>query len=134
MTARGGEKLRPRCRDGAQCCAMIDPGHGQRRAEEALKLQHPGSALRRKQRGMDVAQPIEMKSHVLRLIGQDAGADLVENGIARSPQQHFVISRPDQLGDEQHLDLEVQSEPAACRAEEEVSPVALDQAPAETGD
>ena len=134
LGACGGEKFEATSPNRAQCAAMIEPGSTQCGGEEELKLQRPGGALGGQEPAMEVAQAVEMKGNVLRLIGQDARADLIENRIARAAREHAVIGRPNQFRDQQHLDLKVQSKCAARRAEKQVRPVPFDQSPSKAPD
>lgn len=100
----------------AERVAVVDPGDEKRGGEKELELERPRAPFRRQERGVDFAQPIEVKGDVPRFVSQDAGADLVEDWITRAPRQGAVVGRPDQFGDEQHLNFEIQSERAARSA------------------
>ena len=130
--ARFMKELQSRCADRAKRVAVISPGDEEGAAEENLKLQTPSCALNRQECGVNVAQPFEMKCDVLRFVGQDARANLVENWIARPALQHPVVSRPDQLGDEQDLDLKIQAQRSSERTKEQMRPMTANHFPAKT--
>ncbi len=113
---------------------MIEPGDSERSAEENLKPQRPGRPFRGQKPGVDVAQMIEVKGNMLRFVGEDARTDLVQNRIARSAFQQPIVSRSDQLRDEEHLDFKIEPESAPGETEKLMRPVARDEVAAEPRD
>ena len=94
-----GKKLIPARTDGRQRRAMVDPYYQEGRAEEKLELQAPRGPLRRQQKGVKIAQMLEMKCDVLHFVRQNPQANLIQNRVARPPCQHPVVSGSDQFRD-----------------------------------
>ena len=101
------EKFAPLCPNRAETGAMIHPGHLRRHAKQNLKLRAPGCALEREQPPLEIAQPLSVEIDVPDSVSQNPIASLFEHGIARPPVQQTIVGCPNQLGDHQHLQLEV---------------------------
>src|SRR5437588_1785183 len=102
---------------------MINPCHLSGRSEERLELRIPNRALQWQKARLKIAKPIGMKIHVARFILQNKSAGIVQNWIARSRLKQTVISRPNQLRDDEQLNFKFESKRVPHEPKESMRPM-----------
>jgi hypothetical protein len=68
-----------------------------------------------------------MKRDVLRFVAQSERTDFFQDRIARSTSEQPIVCGADEFGDDQNLNLEVQSEETTHEPKQKVRPMHLNQ-------
>src|SRR5262245_59059451 len=89
---------------------VVEPGDSSCQGKQNLKPSSPRFSLQRQIAELRCPQPVRVKIDMPGFVTQNLVTNVLKNRIMRARTKEPVICRPDQFGNDQHLQLKIQTE------------------------
>jgi len=123
LTARLAKKFTAIRAEPFKTTPMVEPRDSSREGKQNLKPRAPQRPFQWQKPELRRTKPVRVKIDVALFITQNSIADLLEDWITRARMKQPVICRPHQLRDNQHLQLEIQTDRATNDSKNRLRPM-----------
>jgi hypothetical protein len=123
LAARFPEKCAALHAYAFQTTTMVEPGDLSCDSDQNLKPSSPWFPLKRQKAELRGAEPVRVKTDMPQFIAQNLITNLLENRITRALTQEPVVCGAYQFRNDQHLQLEIQTERPTNASEKRMRPM-----------